>query len=251
MNLQVRQALETDAEAIAALKTRSWQTAYRGQLPDRFLDDLSLELASRIDYWRVNISTQSSAKHEIWTAECDGDLRAFAAFGPARRSDEAGFGEIYALYVDPRHWNKGVGKSLLAHSVERLSRDYATAILWVLATNVRARHVYERAGWALDGGAKIESLPDSTELREVRYRVSCTSVKRNHDQHIDLDFHPPSDSNCLALCSAIRTRAGRTSDDPARISLYPEIQRRSRAIRVRIRGACLYARCDPSREGIQ
>lgn len=176
MNLRVRQALETDAEAIARLKTRSWQTAYRGQLPDRFLD-LSLELASRIDYWRVHISTQSCAKHEIWTAECDGDLWAFAAFGPGRRGDEAGFGEVYALYVDPPHWNQGVGKSLLAHSVERLSREYATAILWVLASNLRARQFYERAGWALDGGAKIESLPDNTELHEIRYRVFCNREK--------------------------------------------------------------------------
>jgi len=152
MNLRIRQALETDAEAIAMLKTRSWQTAYRGQLPDRLLDDLGLELASRIDYWRVNISTQSSAKHEIWTAECGSDLRAFAAFGPARRSDEAGFGEVYALYVDPPHWNKGMGRALLAHSVERLSREYSIAILWVLASNAGARNFYERAGWGWDGG---------------------------------------------------------------------------------------------------
>jgi ribosomal protein S18 acetylase RimI-like enzyme len=177
MNLRIRRALETDAEAIAMLKTRGWQTAYRGQIPDRFLDDLSLELESRIDYWRLNISTQSSAKHEIWAAECGGDLQAFAAFGPARRSDEARFGELYALYVDPSHWNKGVGKSLLAHSVERLSREYSTAILWVLASNARARHFYERAGWALDGGIKIENLPDNTELREIRYRVFCNREK--------------------------------------------------------------------------
>jgi GNAT superfamily N-acetyltransferase len=177
MNVQIRQAVETDAEAIARLKTRSWQSGYRGQLPDRFLDDLSLELASRIDYWRTHISTQPSAKHEIWTAECDGDLRAFAALGPARRDDEAGLGELYALYVDPLHWGQGVGRSLLSHAVQRLSRDHANALLWVLESNVRARRFYERAGWALDGGTKIENLPDGTELREVRYRVFCTRVK--------------------------------------------------------------------------
>lgn len=173
----IRQAVETDAEAIATLKTRSWQSAYRGQLPDRFLDDLSLELASRIDYWRTHISTQPSAKHEIWTAVCDGDLRAFAAFGPARRNDEAGFGEVYALYVDPPHCGQGVGGSLLTHAVQRLSRDYTNAILWVLESNVGARRFYERAGWAVDGGIKIENLPDGTELREIRYRVFCTRAK--------------------------------------------------------------------------
>jgi ribosomal protein S18 acetylase RimI-like enzyme len=177
MNVQIRQAVETDAEAIATLKTRSWQSAYRGQLPDRFLDDLSLELASRIDYWRMHILTQPSAKHEIWAAEGGGLLRGFAAFGPARRDDEAGLGEVYALYVDPPHCGQGVGSSLLSHAVQRLSRDYANALLWVLESNFRARHFYERAGWALDGGNKIENLPDGTELREIRYRVFCIRAK--------------------------------------------------------------------------
>jgi len=177
MNVQIRQAVETDAEAIAKLKTRSWQSAYRGQLPDRFLDELSLDLASRIGYWRMHLSTQSSAKHEIWTAEDDRQLRGFAAFGPARRDDEAELGELYALYVDPLHWGQGVGRSLLSHAVQRLSRDHAHALLWVLESNLRARRFYERAGWALDGGTKIENLPDGTELREVRYRVFCTRVK--------------------------------------------------------------------------
>ncbi len=177
MNVRIRQAVETDAEAIATLKTRGWQSAYRGQLPDRFLDDLSLELASRIDFWRMRISTQSSARHEIWTADHDDELRGFADLGPARRDDEAGWGEVYAIYVDPLHWSQGVGGALLTHAVRRLSRDYAIASLWVLESNMKARRFYERAGWALDGATKIENLPDGTELREVRYRVSCTRVK--------------------------------------------------------------------------
>lgn len=177
MKIQIRQAVETDAEAIATLKTRSWQSAYRGQLPDQFLADLDLDLASRTDYWRLHISTQPSAKHEIWTAEHEGELRGFAAIGPARRDDEAGLGELYALYVDPPHWEQGVGRSLLSHAVHRLSRDYSNALLWVLESNARARRFYERAGWALDGGTKIESLSDGTELREIRYRVSCTRAK--------------------------------------------------------------------------
>lgn len=177
MKTAVRRAVEADAEAIARLKTRSWQSAYRGQLPDRFLDDLGLDLASRIDYWRMQISTQPSAKHEIWAADFDGAVLGFSALGPARRDDEAGSGELYALYIDPPHWNQGLGGSLLTHATERLFHEYANAILWVLASNVRARRFYERSGWALDGGTKLENLPDGTELREVRYRVCCTPVK--------------------------------------------------------------------------
>ena len=174
MKVLIRRAVETDAEAIAALKTRSWQSAYRGQLPDRFLDHLGTELQSRADFWRENISAQSSGKHEIWTAEVEGFLQGFAALGPARRDDEAGSGEVYALYVDPVHWNRGVGRLLLSHAVQRLFREYNNAVLWVLEFNVRARKFYEHAGWAVDAGTKIENLPDGTELLEVRYRVFFT-----------------------------------------------------------------------------
>lgn len=177
MRALARRAVERDAEAIARLHIASWQNAYRGQLPDRFLDGLSMELGGRTEFWRTHISTQSSARHEIWVSDFDGDLLGFAALGPARRDDEAGSGEIYALYVDPLRWSQGVGGSLLTHATGRLFREYSSAILWVLVSNVRARRFYERAGWALDSGTKIENLPDGTELREVRYRVFCTRVK--------------------------------------------------------------------------
>lgn len=177
MRTLVRRAVETDAEAIARLHITTWQSAYRGQLPDRFLDSLTMELASRTEFWRTHISAQSSARHEIWAADFDGDLQGFAALGPSRRDDEAGSGEVYALYVDPGHWNHGVGGSLLAHASERLFREYANAVLWVLESNTRARRFYEGAGWSLDGGIKIENLPDGAGLREVRYRIFCTRVK--------------------------------------------------------------------------
>ena len=177
MKTLVRRAANTDADAIARLHITTWQSAYRGQLPDRFLDGLNTELANRTEFWRTHISTQASARHETWVAEADGALRGFVDLGPGRRDDEAGSGELYALYVDPADWNQGVGGSLLAHATSRLFREYATAILWVLASNVRARHFYERAGWALDGGTKLENRPDGIELSEVRYRVSCTRVK--------------------------------------------------------------------------
>jgi GNAT superfamily N-acetyltransferase len=174
MRALARRAVDADAEAIARLHIASWQNAYRGQLPDSFLDGLSLELASRTEFWRMHISTQSSARHEIWAADFDGDVRGFAALGPARRDDETESGEIYALYVDPLHWSQGVGGALLTHATARLFREFSSAILWVLASNVRARRFYERARWAHDGGIKIENLPDGTKLREVRYRVCCT-----------------------------------------------------------------------------
>jgi len=172
ISASIRQAVEADAGAIAALHIRSWQSAYRGQLPDHFLDSLDHELGRRTEFWRTHISMVSSAKHEIWAADLEACVNGFVALGPARDTESEATGELYAIYVNPDRWDQGLGSALLAHATGRLTAlGYSAAILWVLESNTRARRFYERAGWAADGRIKIETLPDNVELREVRYRT--------------------------------------------------------------------------------
>jgi len=179
MNAHLRRAVEADAEAIAALHVRSWQYAYRGQLPDSFLDHLSNEVDTRIDFWRTHIATSYSGRHEIWAIDVDAQLNGFAALGPARDDKMDSASELYAIYVDPDRWRRGLGSELLAHAARRfIGLGYSAAILWVLESNLRARRFYERAGWTLDGGTKTENLPDGTELHEVRYRTSFDRKNR-------------------------------------------------------------------------
>jgi ribosomal protein S18 acetylase RimI-like enzyme len=168
----VRRAVPEDADAIAAVHIRTWQVAYRGQLPDRYLDGLSQELERRAEIWRKEISTPRSSKHEVWVAEDEARLDGFVALGPARDLDPSVTGEVYAIYVDPNRWGQGVGRALFSHATDRLaSFGYSAAILWVLESNIRARRFYETAGWTVDGRIKHESRPDGIELREVSYRT--------------------------------------------------------------------------------
>lgn len=182
MNAHLRRAVEGDAEAIAALHIRSWQCAYRGQLPDRFLDHLSNELDARIDFWRTHIATSQSGRHEIWVVDVDAQLRGFAALGPARGDQNDSASELYAIYIDPDRWRGGLGRELLSLATDRfVARGNSVAILWVLESNLRARQFYERAGWTFDGGTKTENLPDGTQLHEVRYRTYCDRRTKNEE----------------------------------------------------------------------
>ena len=172
MSALIRRAVEADADAIAALHIRSWQSAYRGQLPDHFLDSLDHELGRRADFWRTHISMTPAAKHEIWAADLEACVNGFVALGPARDTDAEATGELYAIYVNPDRWDQGLGSALLTHAAGRLTAlGYSDAVLWVLESNIRARRFYERAGWTTDGRIKIDTLPDNVELREVRYRT--------------------------------------------------------------------------------
>lgn len=160
-----------DAAAVASLHVRSWQVAYRGQLPDAFLDALTEEIEQRTQRWRGHVADASSRGWTQLVAE-DGDrVVGFVSFGPPQdRSLDPSVGELYAIYLDPDHWGRGYGRALMAAAVSGLTeRGYSEAILWVLESNARTRRFYEIAGWVPDGSTKTEHRGEVT-LREMRYR---------------------------------------------------------------------------------
>jgi len=170
MSNVIRPAVPSDAASIATVHIQSWQAAYRGQLPDRYLDELDREFPRRTEFWRTHISTPPE-NTEIWVAEDPTRIVGFLALGPARHVEAKMIGEIYAIYVDPQAWSQGAGRTLFRHGEDRLRwMVYSQAILWVLESNARARRFYEIAGWAIDGNSKTETVADSIELREVCYR---------------------------------------------------------------------------------
>jgi L-amino acid N-acyltransferase YncA len=162
---RVRLASLADVDAIARVHVRSWQVAYRGQLPDELLDNLSAE--RRVEAWRRTLESSGP----VLVADRDGVVVGFASVGPSRDEDaHPADGELHAIYVDPPEWDSGVGRALMDRAVAELRRlGYRQAILWVLEPNRRARRFYEIAGWAADGGRKIEEQA-GVEFREVRYR---------------------------------------------------------------------------------
>jgi GNAT superfamily N-acetyltransferase len=161
----IRRATRSDAEAIAEVQVRTWQVAYRGQLPDELLDTLSVE--RRASNWRRMLD----AGDPVFVAARADALVGFASVGVCRDEDAArDCGEVYAIYVEPASWGLGLGRALIERSVDELrGRGHRDATLWVLEANSRARRFYEAAGWFPDGGRKTEQQRGA-ELREVRYR---------------------------------------------------------------------------------
>lgn len=163
--IEIRPATVDDAGPIAAVHVRSWQEAYRGQLPQALLDGLSVE--RRTTQVRDMLS---APQHGMWVAIEDGQVVGFASVGDARDADTTpDTGELYAIYLAPQAWGIGVGRALHDTAVTALATNYAEAILWVLETNARARRFYERQGWVTDGARKEEQRGDAV-LEEVRYR---------------------------------------------------------------------------------
>jgi GNAT superfamily N-acetyltransferase len=164
--VKVRLASAADALAIETVRVLGWRTAYRHVFPPADLDALPIDA----ERWRPRLRVPPRG----WTTmvcEDGGRVLGFTSVGPSR--DEDGLGELYAIYVDPGAWSTGAGRALLAAAEERLASEYASALLWVLEDNPRARRFYERGGWAPDGARKAE-VRFGVRAPEVRYRKDFT-----------------------------------------------------------------------------
>lgn len=164
----IRRALEEDARAIAEVHVRVWRHAYRELLPAELLAGLSVDARER--WWKSQIALLPEERRP-WLAEEGGEIAGFVSVGPSRDA-EAGLsvGEVYAIYVTPECWDRGVGRTLLEHGVRDLfEHGYSEATLWVLARNVRARRFYEAAGWDADRTERVERF-GGQDVTEVRYR---------------------------------------------------------------------------------
>jgi GNAT superfamily N-acetyltransferase len=160
--MELRLARSADALAVETIRVRGWQAAYRHILPPAELDTLPIDAAR----WRDRFEAPP-AGWATFVAEVDAALVGFASLGPSR--DEQGLGELYAIYVEPSAWSRGVGRALIARAEEQLRETYPAAALWVLTANTRARRFYEQAGWQLDGAVKTQNR-FGVEAEERRYR---------------------------------------------------------------------------------
>jgi ribosomal protein S18 acetylase RimI-like enzyme len=164
----IRPAATEDSPGIAVVHVSSWQHAYRGIVPQSYLDQLSV--AEREGRWAEILGRGGS---ETLVADAGGDIVGFVSCGKSRRVQVDGNeGELYAIYVIASHWSTGVGRSLCEAALGRL-RDlgFVRAIVWVLAANTKAIRFYERAGFELHAGSETTVEIGGKNLPEVRYDI--------------------------------------------------------------------------------
>lgn len=165
---QIRPARPEDALGIVHARTAAWQTAYRGLMPDDYLDAMSDEADDAADRLRDRLQSPPPSTLLIGT-DAEGTVLGMCAYGPPR-DDDIDSGQLYAINVVPAAWGTGLGRQLLRAAERGLATaGHRTAYLWVVDGNVRARRFYQRAGWRCDGATKLDD-DFGTGVTEVRYR---------------------------------------------------------------------------------
>jgi GNAT superfamily N-acetyltransferase len=141
----VSPASEAGLPDIARLHVASWQTAYRGFVPERILQARNVEAS--LGGWQATYS-QFPDNLSIVRDEAARGV-GFCCAGPVvdvGRSGPFQF-EVYGLHVAPQFHRQGIGSLLLNNAFERMAALGCTgAIVWTFENLIQSRRFYEKHG---------------------------------------------------------------------------------------------------------
>lgn len=163
----LRPAVLSDASAIAEVHIRAWRETYRGIMPDKVLDELSVERSA--EGWSAALASLSEKRQVLSVGVDDlGTVVGFAGGGPTRDAALTTAGEVYAINLVMQATRKGYGTRLMLAMAEGLiGHGFADAGLWVLEQNIGARWFYESLGGSI--AARHERGFGSKVLTELGY----------------------------------------------------------------------------------
>ena len=162
----VRLASVDDADTIGRVQVETWRAAYTGLMPDGAIEGFDVPERQRL--WREGLARTPRPGSATFVVEDGGEVVGFATVGASRDGDteEA---ELYAIYLHPSCWDRGLGRALLQRAEESMSSSgFRKAVLWVLEGNERAERFYRAAGWQPDG-RKVDQFQGAA-VSELRYR---------------------------------------------------------------------------------
>jgi ribosomal protein S18 acetylase RimI-like enzyme len=153
--ITIRQAVAADAQKIGAV----FDAAVSGGW--KYLGELAREPMFPPEEWDTVVTEHAPPNALLVAVNESDEIVGFTAVHPQE-------GEMYLLFVHPKHAGRGMGRALLsaAHEVMR-SAGRREAFLYTHEQNKRALAVYEAAGYRRDGTVR-ESDFRGVHLREPR-----------------------------------------------------------------------------------
>lgn len=160
--MQIRYLKESDDRlAVSRIYEESWKYAYRGIVPQPYLDSLS--------EGRWTAALDSPNRNSLVLIDEEGQLAGTSSFCRSRFPAYPDDGEIISLYLLPQAMGQGWGAALLEQAMEELAKQgFSQVFLWVLEENTRARGFYEYMGFQ-NSGTALDSEIGGKLLRELRY----------------------------------------------------------------------------------
>ncbi len=143
-SLTLRIATSADAKAVAQLHIENWRNAYRGIMPDWYLDGAITE--ERMGLWESRLSGIPNEQQYVVIAEVSGKAVGFAC---ALLDEEPEWGAcLDNLHVLPQLRRSGIGRALFLKVTQwvRTTKPDWPIHLWVFESNTDARGFYDSLG---------------------------------------------------------------------------------------------------------
>jgi ribosomal protein S18 acetylase RimI-like enzyme len=165
MEINIRYANANDAESLGLVYSQSYQTAFRGIIPDNILDDV-FSYEKRRDGLRIELS-EGKLLNVVMHKE-DKPI-GFLTYGKSKDENlDSSVIELLRLYILPSYWGQNIGSQLMSWGIKELQqKGYSKIRLWVIEENKRAIKLYERMGFVHDGVTRIINV--GKEIKDLRY----------------------------------------------------------------------------------
>ena len=145
-NITIRLATPADAADMAEIHMRSWEAAYKGIIPEDYIEEKN---ATRMALYKRVITDDNTSFHVIQY-----DEKTIGIMRLAPPQDDVGndIYELHCLYLYPDYFRMGIGTKAMEFAFDMARGLKKTAmIVWVLDENVKAIKFYENCGFTKDG----------------------------------------------------------------------------------------------------
>jgi GNAT superfamily N-acetyltransferase len=156
MTISIREVKIEDAEGIANVGVKTWQSTYKGIFPAEKLEQMSLE--ENTERWKKNI-TNSFEDENIKILVAEGSNEGIVGWvGGGKYERTPPFDcEIAGIYVLEEFQDKGIGTQFVNKISEFFSSmNWKTMVIWIVKDNPYCRF-YEKLG----------GLPKEKKMYEV------------------------------------------------------------------------------------
>lgn len=163
----IREAVENDAESIVNININWWKETYNGIFPDDILKKLEQKKFESIEKCKSKIN-------EYIVCEIENKVVGFLRYGKNKKNYNDKYAEVYALCVDSKYKNRGIGRNLLKYSFNNLKNLYDNVLISTLKQN-SANKFYEKCG-----GRQIDTCYFKLENREYEENLYLFDLKNQN-----------------------------------------------------------------------
>lgn len=156
MNYIIRKASMDDVNDIARIHVNSWQEAYKGLMPQRFIESYTFDKRHKL--WTNIIERELAA---VFVAVSHDECLGFLCVGQLKFMEDTQTYELSSIYINSSYIGVGIGQSLYKECEKYLLvRGAEQVTVWALDSNKRALNFYAKLGFRLTGQTSKEQAEE-------------------------------------------------------------------------------------------